>query len=527
MTKLASLTIREKVAQLIFPRIGSNLPPVCSVSEDAERVAKLMAQAPIGGLCLFNGHWPETRVALATLQAQSQYPLLVAADLERGAGQQVRGMTIFPHAMAWAGDDDLTSGALSVGLCSRLTAQQALAAGIHIVLSPVADVNSDPRNPIISTRAFSTNTGIASAMVAASVRGIQSGGGIACAKHFPGHGNTIEDSHDAFPVVDSDQSTLMSRDLPPFQAAIQAGVKVIMTAHVSYPGLDASGTPATVSMPILTDLLRHQLGFDGVIMTDSLLMSAVRDRFENECLLAEAALLAGADVLLDVEDPLMVIDGLCRQIEQSDELRDRVERASERVWKLKTEQFGELTSATGTVPTDTTAVTDVPGQAAAEAAARQIAESAIREFGEASCRQQLQPDQSVGLLVLKPFDARWDLPEQPIVGELRERLGKLTAWQHSPASPDTAIDDIQSAAMQCDQLAIVMIVKPAAWHRFGLMPEQERLVKQLMQHPALSLVSLGVPFVLEDFSECPRRVCAWSDVAVSQHAMARYLTHGS
>ena len=141
----------------------------------------------------------------------------------------------------------------------RVTAEEALAAGVHIVLGPVADVNSDPRNPIIATRAFSTDTRAAARLAAAYVRGCQKTGAAAMAKHFPGHGNTIEDSHAALPMVEGDRATLMERDVAPFRAAIDAGVRCIMTAHVAYPALDPDGVPATVSKPILTDLLRLSL----------------------------------------------------------------------------------------------------------------------------------------------------------------------------------------------------------------------------------------------------------------------------
>ena len=178
----SQLTLREKVAQLIFPRIGDNLPPVRTVTEDADRVEAILKQVPVGGLCVFNGRWPDTPRTLKELQEVAQIPLLIAADMERGAGQQVKGLSVLPDAMAFGALGPAAE--LASESFGRVTAEEALAAGVHIVLGPVADVNSDPRNPIIATRAFSTDTRAAARLAAAYVRGCQKTGAAAMAKHL-------------------------------------------------------------------------------------------------------------------------------------------------------------------------------------------------------------------------------------------------------------------------------------------------------------------------------------------------------
>ncbi len=239
--RLEELTLKEKIAQLIFVRIGSNLPPIVSASADEARIGDLLSECPVGGLLMFNGSWPETARSLARLQQASQTPLLVAADLERGAGQQLRGLTIFPHARAFAqlGEDAFDA----IQQAARVTSQEALAAGVQILFAPVADANTNPQNPIIATRAFGEEPHQVAKLVQASVEATQQAGALATAKHFPGHGDTSQDSHAELPSVNRSADELRRTELVPFRAAVEAGVALVMTAHVSYPALDPSGTP--------------------------------------------------------------------------------------------------------------------------------------------------------------------------------------------------------------------------------------------------------------------------------------------
>ncbi len=195
---LESLTLREKIAQLVFVRIGSNMPPVRTVEQDEERVLRLLEECPIGGLLLFNGG-PNTKQSLERLQAASAVPLLVGSDIERGVGQQVRGCTVFPHATAF---EKLGAEAeAAVADYARTLAREARDVGIHITFAPVADVNTNPRNPIINTRAFSENTARATSLTRAYVVAAEAAGLCTTAKHFPGHGDTQGDSHDSLPSL--------------------------------------------------------------------------------------------------------------------------------------------------------------------------------------------------------------------------------------------------------------------------------------------------------------------------------------
>src|SRR5579863_6299606 len=235
-----------------------------------------------------------TAVLVNTLQRHAKVPLLVAADFERGTSMRVEEGSSFPHAMAVAAtgrpEDAYTMG--------KITAQEARAIGVPWIFAPDADVNSNPDNPIINTRSFGEDPARVSEFVAAFVRGVEENGGIATAKHFPGHGDTSTDSHLDLPTVTVDRAHLDGVELAPFRAAIAAGAGSIMTGHLAIPALEPDpDVPATMSPKITTDLLRGQMGFNGLVVTDALDMGGVTVRYPPGEV-AVRSILAGADVLL-------------------------------------------------------------------------------------------------------------------------------------------------------------------------------------------------------------------------------------
>ena len=516
MTQLVKPTeLRDKLAQLIMIRIGSNLPPILRVHEDEERVAGLLKEQPVGGLLLFNGTWPETRDSLARLQEQAQGagqpPMLVASDIERGAGQQVAGLTIFPHQRAFV---DLGDSAQAIADFCRTTAAEAHAAGIHVTFGPVADTNTNPRNPIISTRAFGDDPKVAAELSAAYVRAAEEAGLFTCAKHFPGHGDTHQDSHDAMPSVQATGEELRARELAPFQAAIDAGVSMLMSAHVEYPALDPSGQPSTLSQKILIDLARGEMGFDGVVCSDSLLMAGVRDRFATEGEMALATLMAGVDCLLDIAEPKPVIDALEAAVEQGRLPVERVDEALDRVWRLKERAFAQSQPA---APTEA-------GLAEAAATSVRIATAATRVVSEAAPSPlPLDLSQPVTALLLKPHHRPTDPDEQPLAAALREHFADVRYFETGPeVSPELA-EKVLSDATEGAPILIAMIVKPAAWHAFGLVESQDKLIRRLLAERPVVLACLGVENALDDYPEAAARLVTHSDVPASQQALAARL----
>ena len=275
-------------ARLVLP--GLRFPT------DLERELRL-AERGVGGFLVFGGD-ARLPATLDRLQAAAPHPLLFASDMEDGAGQQVAGFSRHPPAAAL--DPDAAEAA---GIRTAVEARQL---GLTMTFAPVCDVVSDPLNPIIQSRAFGDATACAPRFVQGAARmGLRT-----CAKHFPGHGGTREDSHAGLPVVDAPPETWRRRDLPPFLACIEAGVDAVMTAHIACPGLTGSPTlPATLSWRVVTDLLRNELGFSGLVVTDALVMEGVRaGRSEAEA--AVLALEAGCDGLLCPADPDGVLDAI-------------------------------------------------------------------------------------------------------------------------------------------------------------------------------------------------------------------------
>lgn len=270
-----------------------------SFTHEAETIRAAL-DVGAGGFIIFGGNVDSVRTLTAELVRRAGRPLLLASDLERGAGQQVEGLTELPPpaALAWLDDPDVIRWA------GALTAAEARSVGINWVFAPVADLDVLPTNPIVQTRAFGADPSAVAACVRGWVEGCQMTGALACAKHYPGHGRTAIDSHVALPSVADTEATLRDEDERPFAEAVAAGVTSVMTAHVAYPALDPSGRPATLSAPILARL-RNGLCFDGIIVTDALIMEGALSG-QSEGAAAVNALAAGVDVLLYPSDAALV-----------------------------------------------------------------------------------------------------------------------------------------------------------------------------------------------------------------------------
>lgn len=279
----------------------------------------------VGGFILFGGEADAVAQLTRRTQERCDYELLFGSDLERGAGQQFTGTTQLPPAAAIASLNNPETTARA----AMMTAQEARAIGVHWAFAPVADVDVEPRNPIVGTRSFGKTAEDAALQTAAWVRGCHAGGAMACAKHFPGHGRTTEDSHATLPHVSASRATLYD-DMQPFRASIREGVDAIMTAHVVFDALD-SNNPATLSLRIINDILRNELRFDGLVVTDGMGMQGILDACEgSEAAAGIAAVNAGCDVLLYPTDVGALLDAV--NAEHGRRLsRVRVEQAIERI----------------------------------------------------------------------------------------------------------------------------------------------------------------------------------------------------
>lgn len=301
----ARMSLDEKIGQLFMIAVRSNNTQNF-VDDAGKDVEKIIKEYHIGGVICFRGN-PEKQVALLNrLQTISTYPLLVGQDCEWGLSMRLENTTVFPKNMTLGAIFD---EALVYDLGKEI-GRQCRAVGVHINFAPVVDVNTNANNPIIGTRSFGADKEAVARKGILFAQGLQAGGVLACAKHFPGHGDVATDSHFDLPVIKHSREKLFAEELYPFKQLIDAGIPAIMTAHLHIPSLDPTpGISATLSQPIITELLQKELGFTGLIITDALVMKAIADRYGPGIAELEA-LRAGNDILLCPLDVAKACDNI-------------------------------------------------------------------------------------------------------------------------------------------------------------------------------------------------------------------------
>ena len=337
---LETLSARDRVGQMVWRWVLGDYANVADSSYANAR--RDVEENRIGGITMSLGTPIEVAAKVNSLQRLARVPLIVSADLEPGLGRLEGGLfshylldagsaTVFPQAMAIAAtgrDEDAFDVARTIAL-------EARAVGIQINFAPTVDVNNNPGNPVINVRSFGEDPERVARLAAQWVRGSHEGGVIATAKHFPGHGDTDVDSHVGLPVVSASRERLNQLELVPFRAAIQAGAPMVMTAHIALPAIAGDNTtPATLSPRIITTLLRDELGFRGVTITDALTMEGVGRGYTPE----ESAVLAvkaGSDILLMPRDARRAIDAVAAAVERGEISRARIDSAARRVLELK------------------------------------------------------------------------------------------------------------------------------------------------------------------------------------------------
>lgn len=337
---IASLSIEERIGQLFMPGILFDARGAPLREVDAGTRTLLEDLRP-GGVILFGQNFdtvPQVRQLVTDLQAASRIPLIISVDQEGGLVSRLNsserlGASPFPSArvVGRAGDANLAYE------LARVTARELRSLGISMNFAPVADVNTNPRNPVVGSRSFGTTPSLVSSMVVAGVRGLQDEGVSAVIKHFPGHGDTDQDTHTTQVVVPHSLDRLREIELVPFQAGIAAGTDGVMTAHLAVPAITGSLVPATLSEAILVDLLRDALGFDGVIVTDALTMAAVTGPYREEEL-PLLALQAGADILLNARLSVAGRDRILAAVASGAVSEARIDESVRRVLRLKVER---------------------------------------------------------------------------------------------------------------------------------------------------------------------------------------------
>ena len=518
---LADMSRREKVGQLFVSRVygfraTSPAPGAVRSNQQYLGVAdahELFERFPVGGVVYFeyagNLQHPAQIARLsngiqrAALDAGT-VPVLISTDQEHGLIERL-GLPAarFPGSMALGATQDEALAREA----ARVTGEDLRTVGINQDLAPVADVNSDPANPVIGVRSFGSRPGLVSSMTAAQVAGFQDDARVAATvKHFPGHGDTNIDSHVGLPTIRHNKATWWALDAPPFEAAIEAGVDVLMTAHVRVPALDPSGRPATLSRPIITGILRERMGYDGVVMTDSLTMAAIRDRYGDERA-AVLALKAGADMLADPPDLPVAFRSVLRALEQGELSEERLDRSVERILHLK-ERLGLLEDPF----VDVDAVEASLGTPEDVDVAQAVGEAAVTILRDRESWLPLKKHWQVSLTGARPEGA----------GSLRRTLRKSG---HATTVAWTGNEPGRRAIAKAERVARANDLTIVVTRQLGTYPQQRALVRRLLDTGGrVVIVYTGSPYEAGWFPGAAAQLATYSDVPVAMRGLGRIIT---
>lgn len=519
---MRSMTLREKAAQIVWPSVFGDY--VSGDSPQWRRLTQYVQQEKVGGFTISVGSPTEVAAKLNALQAMSKIPLLFGADLEAGAGFRARGGYFVPNAIDLGGavvvPPEMAIGATRDTALAyesgRLTALEGRALGIHIAYAPVLDVNNNPANPVINTRSYGEDPGLAARMGVAFIHGLQDHGMIATGKHFPGHGDTGVNSHLALPVVTVSRSRLDSVELVPFRAAVNAGVGAIMTFHGAMPALDSSNVPGTLSPKVLTGLLRGEMGFKGIIISDAMDMRGVLDTYGADEAV-KRAIAAGIDVLIQPLDVSKTIDAVLAGISEGRYTEARLDSSVRKLLETK-RRLGLAQSKL----VDLNALRFRVGDSANSQIARTVAEKSITLVRDSLRQVPLLADSARVLSIT--IARRADLPAgNAFNAELRQRLSRLRA--EFVATEDAALNFPRLiAAADSADVTIVSSYVGQSWDATtASAPEAfTNFVSTLVQRGRKPIiVAFGNPYLLQQLPSVGTYVVAWGGFPVSQVAAAR------
>jgi beta-N-acetylhexosaminidase len=549
---LRKMSPEDKVGQLfaIFVRVQflNDADPLFVQLRDnvrKYRIGSVVMSVPVDGPVLLKSGPYGTAELLNRLQESSKLPLIVSADFERGVSMRLNGATVFPHAMAF-GATGKTENAEAFG---RISAQEARAIGVHWNLFPDADVNSNPANPIINTRSFGEDPKQVGDFVAAYIRGAHQGGMLTTAKHFPGHGDTATDSHLGLAQVTGDRARLDAVELPPFKRAIEAGVDAVMVAHVTVPALDPEpNRVATTSAKIVDGLLKEEMGFKGIVVTDALDMAGLTRLYANDIgRAAVESFKAGNDMLIVPADLDASYRSMMQAVESGEISRQRLDESVRKILELK-----------ASLGLNKARLAD-PGQLPSEiakpenvAVGQRIADEAItlvRDNGKVIPLQPLATPVGTSKAAL-PYQSVAEVSNRLVAvifsDDLRTNSGRMLERQILARVPDAHViyvDARSAAGMKpsvvqavetAEHVIAAVYVVPVAGQAIraaggGLtntvaMDEATGSLLTAILDRAASrtiVLAMGNPYVVQDFPAIQNYVCAFSNASVSETAAVK------
>jgi len=480
--------------QFIIPRLDGG-----DIEKDFDHYLGLVKKG-IAGFIIFGGELDTVRKCIKELQKEAKKPLIIASDLEQGLGQQIAGGTIFPPAMAIASaikeSFKFQVSSFKLKLLEetfKAIAIEARYAGINTIFAPVLDINTNPKNPIISTRSFGEDAETVSFFGSEMIKIFQANGIAACGKHFPGHGDTEIDSHIRLPLIKKDMQSLKKTELVPFKDAIKQGVKMIMLGHLKVPALDTSGISVSLSEKAVR-YLRDNMKFEGVIITDALNMHALYPPFNSpltkggyrgvEERASLMALEAGVDLLLHPTDVEKIVSYLEKTVTSSKYQGSRLKRIS------------ELQRTTRLFP--------IPDFESHRRLAKELAERAIKVSGEIKVK---------GRPYLVVFDDERNYKGNPLIRQLKKKFPNLNFKSVNRDS------EVQKITLPENSFVIVAVFSSIKAWKGGPSPWLIKCMQEL-EPRAKIFVSFGSPYILDEIRDDITKIYAYWDSDAAQKAVA-------
>jgi beta-N-acetylhexosaminidase len=512
---LRKMTLEEKIGQMIAVRFTGAFRN--ADSEYLRDLESLIVKTKIGGLILSGGEVYETAELTNAFQKLAKVPLLFASDLERGAGTQLTNATLFPPLMS-LGASGSEEQAYEMG---RITALEGRAVGIHMTYAPVVDVNINPDNPIINTRSVGEDPALVSRIARAFIRGCQENGMIATAKHFPGHGDTAQDSHLLLPTITAGLDRLERVELAPFKDAVNAGVRAVMTSHLFVPALDPTpNLPATLSPAILTGVLRKKLGFRGLIVTDAMEMAGITNSFSPGDA-ALRAVLAGADIVLLPPEPARVAEYLAAAGRDGKIPAQRIGESVRRILEAK--------AGLGLDRNRFVRIEDIRRKVAPRPfldQAYQTFESAVTLVkNEGDLIPLTGADRKIAVFSLSSDQGDY-FAGRAFVAEMKKRDPGILGFF---ADGDTGQDELDADVARSagvDTVVFALFSRlTSSKGSVDLEPKHAALVQKLAAAggPAVVAVSFGSPYFLQHFPGVAAYVCVYRNTPETQQIAARAL----
>lgn len=540
--ELRKMSLEEKIGQLIS--VGVNATFLNQDSEPFRTLKHHIENNKVGGIILFRGPVYESVILVNRMQQLAKYPLLVSADLESGAGMRFDDTVNFPWNMAVAA----TGNPEYAKRQGEITAREARALGVHQVFAPVVDVNNNPANPVINVRSYGEDPAEVARFGAAFTQGAQAAGVIATAKHFPGHGDTAVDSHRGLPEINVGRERLNTVEFVPFQASVDAGVGAVMVAHIALPKIDATAVkplpqsvkskpidtgegdeiieekvavPATMS-PIMGDILRKDLKFNGMIVTDALSMSGLTIYYTQEEA-AVRALESGADMLLKPADVDASFRGVREAVKSGRITEQRVEESARKILAAKYD-LGLVEQRI--TPVDS--IDRVVGSKDVRELAAEIAEHAVtlvRDEDKIVPLKNLKPESRVfNLAITNGEDRNWIA--NPFITTLQRTGLKVESVVLDERSSER---DVQKAIERAKSSNVVFAslyarVRSGQVSSVGIPESGARALSALIEAktPVVG-ISFGNPYLLQKFPGLRTYMVAYGDMPSLQHAVARAL----